>query len=134
MFNILWVSQHPPLEIQVEWLRNKLGKVNIVEAEFDKCSWNKKFTGANEILKMFRERDKNGIRKYDELFLVAPLSVMRVILQHGVQPIRTQLKKVDVSESNVTLKNGHYKFTEFKRVTAITIHQEDILRRTNENN
>ena len=60
---ILWLSQHPPLEIQTEALQARFGEVEIVRDV-------NPFSSAEEIA----ERYKGG--NYDDMVVVAPLSVI----------------------------------------------------------
>ncbi len=96
---ILWLSQHRLLEVQEAALRERFGKDVVIETD------SRPFDDAADIVQRFREG------KYDEIVVVAPISVLQKLLELGVQPFRSIMKDK--------------KFQRFRRMTEISIKYED---------
>ena len=118
MKRILWVSKHNPLVTQVAWLNQKFGQVEISQ-------YSKPFDTAEQISRMFLDGG------YDELVLVAPLSVFAKLIDLKIKPLWAEMAEVspDLAEVAIPRKNGtmnYYKFETFKRVKAIILEYEDL--------
>ena len=92
---ILWVSRHRPLEVQIHKLKEMFGDIQLVR-------YGKPFHSAEEIHKHFTEY------KYQEMVMVAPLSVIRRMCELGVKPLWAEMR--------------HGKFIRFKRINKIRIN------------
>lgn len=110
-----WISRHRPTKRQLEALERKYpGHTLIID--------DKVFQGADEIVKRITEG------KYDEIIIVAPLSVMRALLQRGIKPIWAEMKQVDCNspdaEVHIASSNGErcYRFIAFRRLKRINLH------------
>lgn len=64
---------------------------------------------------------------YDEIIMVAPLSVMAKVLEHGLFPIRADVVEVkDAKEATFGYNGRHYKFLEFVRVIRLELVTESL--------
>jgi len=65
--------------------------------------------------------------KYDEIIMVAPLSVIAKVLELGIKPIKADVIEVkDEKEKTFTYSGRHYKFIKFVRITRIDFVTEDL--------
>lgn len=113
MTRIFWVSRHKPLSSQVEWLRERFGEVEIYQDP-------EPFDSAEDIYARFRRR------RYDEMVVVAPLSVIAKLTELGVRPLWAQMELVDPSEAEVVASGRGYRFREFRRIAGITVDYEEV--------
>ena len=107
---LLWLSEnHKPLPVQKEWLRRRFGEVEIFE---DVNS----FKNAREIKRRY---DAGG---YDEILVVAPLSVIDHLCRLGIKPLYAEMKEVKKFEKWDLVYNGrYYRFITIKRIAGIEI-------------
>lgn len=106
---VLWVSRHTILAVQRSALKTIFGPdVEIVPDA-------RPFDSAEKIAERFRTGG------YDDLAIVAPLTVVKSLTEAGVQPLLSVSKK----------RNGKMKFIEFKRVTDVQIKYAATLERRN---
>lgn len=118
---ILWVSRHEPLESQRRELKRLYGEDVIIDQH------DKPYANAAEILKVYRR----GF--YDEMVLVAPLSVCKVIVSYGIKPLSSEMAQLEADDPDIELrvndsmrerlggKARYYKFVRFKRMERIDI-------------
>ena len=64
---------------------------------------------------------------FDEIIMVAPLSVIAKVLELGVLPIKADVVEVkDAKEATFTFSNRHYKFIGFVRVLRLEFVTENL--------
>jgi len=81
----------------------------------------KPFGDVKDILRRFK---KGG---FDEMVVVAPLSVIAKLTECGIQPLYAQMEAVSPNDGYDTIANGrYYRFVEFKRIKAIKIEFTEV--------
>jgi len=111
---ILWVSRHKPLPSQREWLEKRFGRVEIYQDP-------NPFDSAEDILARF----KRG--HYDEMVVVAPLSVIARLTELGVKPLWAEMRVVSSPEEAEVEASGRlYRFERFRRIKAVRIEFEEV--------
>ncbi|MFH1890699.1 MAG: hypothetical protein ABIJ91_04005 [Candidatus Kuenenbacteria bacterium] len=106
---ILWLSQHDILDLQVEALRQIFGKVEM-------CQDVNPFSNAQEIKNRF---DAGG---YDDLLVVAPLSVIRKLCELELYPLWADTIQIfSKDKSDFEYRGRYYKFLCIKRVKAVEV-------------
>lgn len=112
---ILWMSRHRPLESQKEALNDLFGKVKIEQDP-------NPFSNADDIV----NRYKSG--NYDEMVVVAPLSVIAELTKRGIKPLWAEMKQIDPNDENAeVVANGRgYTFICFKRIKTVRMEFEEI--------
>jgi hypothetical protein len=113
---ILWFSRHEPLPSQrAELDRLFPGNTLVVVPDG--------FRNANDILRTY-ERLRG-----DDLVLIAPLTVVKHLVGHGVKPIWSDMRVVPADDPTAELYfNGRaYKFAGFRRVTSVDVKYEEVL-------
>lgn len=106
---ILWLSQHKPLLRQRKELEKLFGEVIILQNV-------NPFTNAKDIVRRYRTGG------YDDLVVVAPLSVIERLCQMGLRPLWAEMEQVQNDGSvEVTVRNRFYRFVEFKRIKAVRL-------------
>ena len=111
---ILWLSRHNPLPSQISELKRIFGKD--VEVVIDP----QPFDNAEDIALRF----KNG--GYDEMVVVAPLSVIQRLTELGIKPLWAEMKRVSKEEAETSVSGRYYKFIKFKRIKGIKIEFEEL--------
>ena len=111
---ILWLSRHNPLPSQISELKRIFGKD--VEVVIDP----QPFDNAEDIALRF----KNG--GYDEMVVVAPLSVIQRLTELGIKPLWAEMKRVSKEEAETEVSGRYYKFIKFKRIKGIKIEFEEL--------
>lgn len=117
MPKILWLSQHRPLDVQIQRLQQKFGAK--VEITID----NRVFTNAEELVGRFR---RGG---YDDWVVVAPLSVLgrmcelcqELNLPKPLMAQMDQLQSVKRAEADLCFRGRCYKFVKFRRVERLVL-------------
>ncbi len=117
---ILWLSRHEILPVQRRELQRIFGEVK-VDTDTNP------FSDASDII----ERKERG--GYDEIVVVAPLSVIEQLVRRGVKPLWAEMEEVSGKmfnlETDVLLesssKTRHMRFRRFRRISAIKIEFED---------
>lgn len=115
MKKILWMSRHRPTTRQIEALWAMHGTDAEVEQE------NRPFDDAREIVRRYR---KDG---YDDMVVVAPLSVIAVLCQEGIKPLWSEAaeendpKKVEFRGA----RGKGYRFVRFRRILELRLVFED---------
>lgn len=71
--------------------------------------------------------DRITVGKFDEIVMVAPLSVIDHVIRLGRYPIKADVVEVeDASEATFSFNRRHYKFIKFVRVMRIEMVTEDL--------
>ena len=101
---LLWVSRHRIRPAQRQALQKFFhDDVEIVSDE-------RPFDDAEQIARRFRDGG------FDDVILVAPLTVTQKLIEFGIQPIHSEGWK----------QGRRYHFSGFKRVTGVTVEKEDL--------
>lgn len=116
MKKILWLSQHPPLPVQLERLRTRFGEVKVEQDS-------ETFRNAEELVGRFR---RGG---YDDWVVVAPLSVIGRICElcdelNLPKPLYAQMTVLPFerrAEADLVYRGRLYKFVEFRRVKKLVL-------------
>lgn len=117
---ILWMSRHAPLPSQVAELK-RLFRPDVRVEQYPRP-----FDSAEDIHTLYR---RGG---YDDLVVVAPLSVLVRLVDLNVRPLWAEMVQVEnPDEAEVTMprRDGRvdfYKFTRFRRVKALRIEFEEL--------
>lgn len=121
MKHLLWLSQHQPLSRQVAALRQLFGEDVHVHRDVNP------FANAEEILQRYTAG------RYDDLMVVAPLSVIQRLCELGLRPLWGEMEQVARrEEAEVTVKNRHYRFVRFRRAIAVVVHYQEVAEMLNE--
>lgn len=111
---ILWLSQHRPNVPQEAGLRRLFGDVEIRQDV-------NPFEGAQEILARFQEGG------YNDLVVVAPLSVIDHLCRLGLRPLWAETVQVPRREgAHFSYRGRHYRFLRFRRVKAVRMEWTDV--------
>lgn len=121
MVKVLWVSKNAPLQSQLNELRRLFGSDTQVVIDPNP------FSSASEIVRRYREGG------YDEMVLIAPLTVCRVICDFGYKPLWSEMKSIPMGSPDAEVTAGgmrervsgkprSYKFIQFKRLESITMN------------
>jgi hypothetical protein len=111
---ILWLSQHPPLPRQLEELKRLFGDVEVSQDVSP-------FQNAEEIAQRFKEGD------YDDLVVVAPLSVIARLTELGIKPLWAEMQQVrGRSEADLSFRGRFYRFDRFRRIKSVKLEFEEI--------
>jgi len=125
MKKILWISRNQPLNSQIGELKRLFGEDVIIDQDVNP------FASASDIVKRY----KKGF--YDEMVLIAPLSVCRVITEYGYRPLWSEMRQVshddpnfevevEGSQGRVEGKKRRYQFIRFKRLIGIDVNFEPV--------
>lgn len=115
MKRILWVSQHQMHPVQLGALRRLFGQDVQVTAD------PRPFSSAEDIIQRYRQGG------YDDLIVVAPLSVLARMVDLGVRPLWSEAELVnDPSKSDWSVKNRYYRFVCFQRVERLVLEFEPL--------
>lgn len=105
------------MEFQIPILKNIFGEDMILE----EMVGHEVYISAEKIADYVRRN------KFDEIIMVAPLSVMAKVIELGIKPIKADVIEVkDQKEKTFTYNGRHYKFVKFVRVTRLELVTEDI--------
>jgi len=111
---VLWLSRHSILPSQVRELKRIFGDdVKIYQDP-------RPFDDARDIAKRFREGG------YDEIVVVAPLSVIQRLTELGIRPLWAEMKVCDPDEAETVVSGRPYKFVKFRRIKGVKIEFEDL--------
>lgn len=111
---ILWLSKHEPLPVQVAELGRLFGEVEL-------CQDVNPFANAEEVLRRYQEGG------YDDLVVVAPLSVIARLCELGLHPLWAQMEQVrSRSEADLSYRGRLYRFDRFRRIKAVELLFEEI--------
>jgi len=115
MKKVLWVSKHKFTKSQEVGLRN------FFDSDVEVVSDPRPFDDAREIARRF----KSG--GYDDMVVVAPLSVIAVLCQEGMKPLYSEAaeendpKKIEFRG----VRGQGYRFVRFRRVVELRLVFED---------
>ena len=112
---ILWMSRHQPHKKQIETLRNMFGGDTVVDQE------SRPFDDARQIAKRFREGG------YDEMVIVAPLSVIAVLCNEGIKMLWSEAtEENDLSKVEFRGARGQgFRFVRFRHIKRVALVFED---------
>jgi len=114
MKRILWLSQHRPLPRQVEELKHLFGDVEVLQ---DINS----FANAEEIVRRYKAGG------YDDVVVVAPLSVIARLCELGLKPLWAEMKQVrSWEEADLLYRGRFYRFVRFRRIKAVKLEFEEL--------
>lgn len=112
---ILWMSRHEPHRRQIETLQNMFGRDTVVEQD------PRPFDDARQIAKRFREGG------YDDIVIVAPLSVIAVLCTEGIKPLWSEaVEENDPSKIEFRGARGQgFRFVRFRRIKRVALEFEN---------
>jgi len=112
---ILWMSRHKPHSRQIETLREMFGSETVVDQE------SRPFDDARQVAKRFRDGG------YDDMVIVAPLSVIAVLCGEGIKPLWSEAaEENDPSKIEFRgARNQGYRFVRFRRIKRVALDFED---------
>lgn len=113
MKKILWMSRHPWLPSQERELRRIFGEIKIEQVP-------NPFASAEEVVKIFKQGG------YDEMVIVAPLSIITRICDMGVHPLWAEMEIVPEEKSEVEAASRYYRFKKFHRIRAVKLEFENL--------
>jgi hypothetical protein len=114
---ILWYSRHRPMEFQLPILKKIFGDDMVMEYKVG----NDAYMSAEKIVQILKAE------KFDEIVMVAPLSVMAKVIENGVLPIKADVVEVKSGEDFTFEYNKRfYKFIKFVRVIRLELVTEDL--------
>lgn len=117
MKKVLWFSRHRPMDFQIPILQKVFGEDMVLEQKVGSDV----YISAEKILQYMKEKH------FDEIVMVAPLSVMAKVIELGIKPIKADVVEVnDLSDSTFTYRGRHYKFLKFVRVTRLELVTENL--------
>jgi hypothetical protein len=108
------MSRHRWVESQEKELKRIFGE----EIEITQIS--NPFSSAEEVVKIFKEGN------YDEMVIVAPLSVIAKICEMGIKPLWAEMEVVPPEEAEVEASGRYYRFKKFKRIIGVKIEFEEL--------
>lgn len=120
MKKILWVSKHHPLYSQVLGLKKLFGPDAVIDI-FDQS-----YTRPSVV---FAEYKKGS---YDEVVIIAPLSICRTIVSFGIKPLYAEMEQVasdsplaelEVNNAREKMegKKRYYRFVRFRRIERLEL-------------
>lgn len=111
---ILWLSQHRPLPVQEQWLRRRFGDVTLHQDV-------NPFNSAEQI----KQRFEAG--KYDDLVVVAPLSVIAKLVELGIKPLWAQMQQIPSQQgADLAFRGRYFRFETFRRIKALQLEFEEV--------
>jgi hypothetical protein len=114
MKKILWLSQHQPLPRQIEELKRLFGDVEVLQDVSP-------FQNAEEITRRYKEGG------YDDLVVVAPLSVIARLSELGLKPLWAEMKQIrSRSEADLSYRGRFYRFIRFRRIKAVKLEFTEV--------
>ncbi|KKS93536.1 MAG: hypothetical protein UV70_C0009G0014 [Parcubacteria group bacterium GW2011_GWA2_43_13] len=114
MKKLLWLSRHNPLPKQIAELQRIFGEVDVRQDVNE-------FSNAEEIYRRYRSGG------YDDIVVVAPLSVIARLIDLGIKPLWAQMDQVsDRKNADVVAKNRFYRFHHFRRIKAVVMEFEEL--------
>ena|SRR3989344_1681106 len=115
MKKVLWMSRHVPHPLQIEALRATHGADTVVEQEA------RPFDDARQIVRRYREGG------YDDMVVVAPLSVIAILCQEGIHPLQSEVaEENDPARIEFRGARGQgFRFIRFRRIKRLALEFED---------
>jgi hypothetical protein len=122
VMTLLWLSKHSPTPSQRAELTRLFGDH---ELRIDP----QPFSDAGDVARRIRRSGAS------EVVVVAPLAVLRKLLEFGFAPLTADMEQCRPEEAEIQtpgyLQGRHYKFRKFRRLRSITLEYEDIETLTN---
>ncbi len=112
---ILWMSRHKPHPRQIKALQKMYGADTIIEQD------SKPFDDARQIATRY---EQGG---FDDLVVVAPLSVIAVLCHEGVKPLWSEsVEENDPAKVDFWGARGQgFRFVRFRRIRRVALEFED---------
>ncbi len=105
----------------MEFQRPILQKIFGVDVKIDHQTGDKSYINAQSLVQYIKDN------KYDEVVMVAPLSVMTKVIELGIKPIKADVVEVKSGEDFTFEYNKRfYKFIKFVRVIRLELVTEDL--------
>ena len=123
MRKILWVSKNTPLDSQIKYLKDIFGEDCEITLDGNP------FSSAHDIAKRFEKGS------YDEIVLIAPISVCRILTDMGYRPLWSEMSRTSKKDSEISVSGmsdrvtgvtRHYRFIKFKRLEAVDLIFSDL--------
>ncbi len=114
MKRILWLSQHTPLPSQIKALKKLFGEIEVVKDPHP-------FSSAEDIVGRFRRG------RYDDIVVVAPLSVIAKLVELGIKPLWAEMDQVPIEHAEVEAKGRGYRFNRFRRIKKLHFEFEELM-------
>lgn len=116
---ILWLSRHPPIPAQ----RRELERL------WPGCSIDQQVSPYLDAAEIARRVRDDG---YDELVVVAPLSVIDHLCRRGLRPLRAEMEPVPRvgpcdRDCEVDVGSRRVRFREFRRITRLHLDTEPLV-------
>jgi len=111
---VLWMSRHDPLPSQIAALKRLYGEDTEVVKD------PRPFASAEEIADRYRAGG------YDDLVVVAPLSVLGKLCELGLKPLWAEMEAVSPEEAEVEAAGRYYRFVRFRRVKRLVLEFEEV--------
>jgi hypothetical protein len=117
---ILWVSKHHPLYTQEKELKRLFGQNTVIDI-FDQP-----YAKPSVVVSQYRKGS------YNELVVIAPLSVCRTIVSFGLKPLYAEMEQVPEDSPLVELevnnqreqnegRKRYYRFVKFRRIEKLEL-------------
>lgn len=114
MKKILWVSRHPMNGIQMPALRRMFGEdAEVVEET-------RPFDSAEKIVARYREG------RFDDIIVVAPLSVLAKMTELGVQPLWSEAVICPKGQHDWETNGRFYRFARFRRIRRLALEFDEL--------
>jgi hypothetical protein len=110
------MSRHPCLPSQLKGLRGLFGQ------EVEVVKDGRPFDSAEEIAARYREGG------YDDIVVVAPLSVIKQLLDLSIKPLWADMEEVPSPEAEVVARGRGFRFARFRRIVGLSLEFEDVPR------
>jgi len=108
------MSRHRPLPVQERALPDYLGEDVRIEQDPNP------FSNAEEIVRRYR------CGGYDDMVVVAPLSVIARLVDLGIRPIWCEMEVVSEDEHcDIKYRDRRYAFRRFRRIRRVAVEFED---------
>lgn len=118
----MWHSAHTPHTLEIAEMKKIFGNDVVVDMH-GSGRGQRSYLSAKEIIKTFKDGH------YDELFMIAPLSVIQAVLSLSVQPLKARVEQIQSPNGHDFEYHGRYfKFLSpmFERVVEIKIVTENL--------
>jgi len=118
MKKILWHSEHQPIQIQVDELKKIFGEIEIIQPKIRPTN-QRGYLSAEKIVEEFK------LGGYDEIVMVAPLSVIEKVIELGVRPLKARVKQLPSPfGADFEWRGRYFKFLGIERVLRIEVVTE----------
>ena len=118
----MWYSAHKPHPMEIAELKRIFGSDVVIDMH-GSGRGKRSYLSAKKIVQQFREGG------YDEIFMIAPLTVIQAVLNLGVQPLKVRVEQLDRAGGHDFEYMGRFfKFLDpmFEKVVEIKIITETI--------